>query len=182
MPTLRNIINSVLRLLSTSSRPQQPDARLKPRSKTATPSPRPRTSPEPTSTYPGDFTDRPVISYAPVDDDSADPGEVVWTWVPFEEDPTQGKDRPVLVIGRDGPWLLVLQVTSKNHELDRHQEASQGRFWEDIGTGGWDRERRDSQARVNRIIRINPKAVRRVGAKLDQDTFDRVAERVLTFY
>ena len=32
----------------------------------------------------------------------ADPGEIVWTWVAYEEDPTQGKDRPVLVVGRDG--------------------------------------------------------------------------------
>ncbi len=40
------------------------------------------------------------ISYAPDLDGAADPGEVVWTWVPFEEDAAQGKDRPVLVVAR----------------------------------------------------------------------------------
>ena len=38
----------------------------------------------------------------PEQDGEADPGEVVWAWVPFEDDPGQGKDRPVLVIARDG--------------------------------------------------------------------------------
>ena len=28
----------------------------------------------------------------------ADPGEVVWGWVPYEDDPAQGKDRPVLLL------------------------------------------------------------------------------------
>jgi hypothetical protein len=27
--------------------------------------------------------------------------EVVWAWVPFQEDPAQGKDRPIVVTGRD---------------------------------------------------------------------------------
>ena len=50
--------------------------------------------------YPGDFTGvvRPV--YAPDPDGDPDPGEIVWTWVPFEDDPSQGKDRPVLVVAR----------------------------------------------------------------------------------
>ena len=43
---------------------------------------------------------RPHVSYAPDMDGAADPGEIVWTWVPFEEDPAQGKDRPVLVVAR----------------------------------------------------------------------------------
>ena len=31
-----------------------------------------------------------TVSYAPEPDGDADPGEVVWAWVPFEDDPTQG--------------------------------------------------------------------------------------------
>ena len=54
------------------------------------------------------------ISYAPTPDGDADPGEVVWTWVPYEDDPRQGKDRPVLVIGTVGPALAVLPLTSKD--------------------------------------------------------------------
>ena len=45
--------------------------------------------------------DGPVdVSYAPTPDGQPDPGEVVWTWVPYEEDAAVGKDRPVVVIGR----------------------------------------------------------------------------------
>lgn len=43
------------------------------------------------------------LVYAPSLDGRADPGEIVWTWVTYEEDPSQGKDRPVLVVGR-GTW------------------------------------------------------------------------------
>ena len=36
--------------------------------------------------------------YAPEIDGEPDPGEVVWAWVPYEDDPSQGKDRPVLLL------------------------------------------------------------------------------------
>lgn len=132
--------------------------------------------------YPGDFTERPRIVYQPLKDGRPDPGEVVWTWVPYEEDHSEGKDRPVLLIGRDGEWLLGLQVTSQDHDRDGGQEARAGRYWMDIGSGAWDNQRRPSEARVNRIIRIDPDAVRRVGAILDERTFDDVAREVLRHY
>ncbi|HJE52524.1 MAG TPA: type II toxin-antitoxin system PemK/MazF family toxin [Tessaracoccus flavescens] len=132
--------------------------------------------------YPGDFTDRPRIVYQPIKDGRPDPGEVVWTWVPYEEDYSQGKDRPVLLVGRDGEWLLGLQVTSQDHDRDRDQEARAGRYWIDIGAGAWDNQRRPSEARVNRLIRIDPDAVRRVGAILDEALFDDVAREVLRHY
>src|ERR1700749_4488442 len=37
------------------------------------------------------------MSYSPQTDGAPDPGEVVWTWVPFEENDGRGKDRPGLV-------------------------------------------------------------------------------------
>ena len=43
-----------------------------------------------------------MTEYAPEIDGEPDPGEVVWGWVPYEDDPSQGKDRPVLLIGRSG--------------------------------------------------------------------------------
>lgn len=128
--------------------------------------------------YPGDFTGTLHPSYTPTDDDQADPGEVVWAWVPYEEDHSQGKDRPVLVIGRDSGWLLALPVTSKDHDRDAAQEASVGRYWVDIGTGGWDRQGRPSEARVNRVIRLSPSSVRRIGARLERDRFDDVCEEM----
>ncbi|SKC68228.1 type II toxin-antitoxin system PemK/MazF family toxin [Krasilnikoviella flava] len=125
--------------------------------------------------YPGDFsgTVRPV--YSPRPDGEPDPGEVVWTWVPYEEDHAQGKDRPVLLVGRDGRWLLALQLTSKDHDRDAAQEARYGRLWMDVGTGAWDSRKRPSEVRLNRVIRVDPQAVRREGAVMDRRTFDRVA-------
>ena len=83
--------------------------------------------------YPGDFTGRLVPAYDPHPDGRPDPGEIVWTWVPFEEDHAQGKDRPVLLVGRDGRWLLALQLTSKDH--DGRPAHDDGRRWVDIGAG-----------------------------------------------
>lgn len=128
--------------------------------------------------YPGDFTGTPTLDYAPRPDGEPDPGEIVWTWVPYEEDHRQGKDRPVLVIGRDGAWLLALMLTSKDHDRDHEQEARHGRHWQDIGPGAWDRQGRPSEVRVDRILRVDPSAVRREGAVLDRERFDQVAAAV----
>lgn len=173
-------------VLIRSPKTQQRQARRSP----AHPAPVPKRPPaafDPDATpasddYPGDYENRPEIVYDPFDDDLPDPGEVVWTWVPYEEDHSQGKDRPVLVIGRDDPWLLALQVTSQDHDPDRRQENAAGRYWVNIGTGAWDSQRRPSEARVNRIIRIDPADVRRIGAVLPRPTFDAVATQVLKHY
>jgi len=103
---------------------------------------------------------------------------VVWTWVPYEEDHREGKDRPVLIIGRDHEWLLGLLLTSKDHDRDAAQEARYGRLWMDIGTGEWDPQRRPSEVRINRILRIDPDGVRRIGAVLDREVFEAVAAAV----
>lgn len=128
--------------------------------------------------YPGDYRGPLRLSYAPHPDEIADPGEVVWTWVPYEEDHSQGKDRPVLIIARDGAWLLALPLSSKNHELDREQEASEGRFWMTLGPGPWDRGGRGSSVRLNRVVRVDPAAVRRIGGRLDEARFRAVAAAV----
>lgn len=133
---------------------------------------------QPASAYPGDFRGRTTLRYDPRPGNTADPGEVVWTWVPFEEDHTQGKDRPVLVVGTEGRWLLALPMTSKDHDRDAAQEASQGRYWVDVGTGGWDRERRESEVRVNRIVRVDPAQVRRIAERVSPEVFERVAAGV----
>ena len=134
--------------------------------------------PAPGSRYPGDFTGVPAMEYSPAPDGRPDPGEIVWTWVPFEEDHTQGKDRPVLLVGRDGRWLLGLQLTSKDHDRDAEQERRAGRAWVDIGSGAWDRQGRPSEVRVNRVLRVDPSAIRREGAVLARDRFDAVAAAV----
>nr|WP_218852056.1 type II toxin-antitoxin system PemK/MazF family toxin [Nocardioides panaciterrulae] len=119
-----------------------------------------------------------VFGYAPRADGRPDPGEVVWAWVPFEEDDGRGKDRPVLLVGSrragGGERWLGLMLTSKDHDRDAAQEARQGRYWMDVGTGGWDRERRPSEVRLDRLLELEPAGIRREGAALDRATYDRV--------
>ena len=118
------------------------------------------------------------LDYRPHDDGRPDPGEVVWAWVPFEAGDGRGKDRPVLVVARDGADLLGLMLSSKDHDLDAADEARQGRHWVDVGTGAWDRQGRPSEVRVDRVLRIDPADVRREGAALDRAHFDQVAAEV----
>jgi hypothetical protein len=118
--------------------------------------------------------ERGPFSYTPVADGSADPGEVVWAWVPYEDDPAQGKDRPVLVLGREGGQLLALMLTSKDHDRDAGAEARAGRYWLDIGSGDWDSQGRPSEVRLDRLLRLDPQAVRREGAALDRSRFECV--------
>jgi hypothetical protein len=130
------------------------------------------------SGYAGDFTGVAKLRYAPLDDGRPDPGEVVWAWVPFEEDHSRGKDRPVLVIARHRGRLLGLMLTSRDHDRDYQREAQHGRYWLDIGAGAWDRTGRPSEVRLDRILRLDPAAVRREGAVLDRATYDRIAAAV----
>jgi hypothetical protein len=127
----------------------------------------------------GDFEGRFDIEYSPEIDGQPDPGEVVWTWVPFEDDSRQGKDRPVLLIGRDGEWLLGLMLTSRDHDRDAASEAHWGRYWLDIGSGDWDRRGRPSEVRLDRIIRVDPAAVRREGAILPYSTYQEVSRSLV---
>lgn len=140
------------------------------------PAPPHRSSPTPSADYAGDFTGVATATYAPNADDVADPGEIVWAWVPFEEDHTQGKDRPVLVVGHAGRSLLALMLTSKDHDRDAADEQRHGRVWVDIGAGGWDRQGRPSEVRVDRVLQLDPTSVRREGARLDRARFDEVAQ------
>ena len=123
---------------------------------------------------PGDFLAPLDPAYGPDPDGEPDPGEVVWAEVAYEDDPSRGKDRPVLVVGSDGEWLLGMYLTSKDHDRDHEQERRAGRLWVDVGPGGWDSKGRPSEVRVNRIVRVDPDTVRREGAVLDRDRWDEV--------
>jgi hypothetical protein len=115
------------------------------------------------------------LDYAPRRDGKADPGEIVWTWVPFEEDATQGKDRPVLVVGRDGKRLYGLMLSS-NHERDGQ------RNWYAMGAGDWDREHRPSWLRLDRVLDVHETQVRREGAIVDRLRFDAIAGQLRAHY
>ncbi|WP_027499936.1 type II toxin-antitoxin system PemK/MazF family toxin [Rhodococcus sp. UNC363MFTsu5.1] len=111
------------------------------------------------------------VEYSPDLDGRADPGEVVWTWVTYEEDAHQGKDRPVLVVGRDGDTLLGLMLSS-------NAERDGDRNWMGVGSGSWDSAGRPSWVRLDRVLDVPESGIRREGAILDQRRFEQVASRL----
>jgi hypothetical protein len=118
-------------------------------------------------------TAKVTIEYTPSIDGDPDPGEVVWTWVPFEEDPTQGKDRPVVVIGRRGNRLVGIPLTTRAD--DREVQVR-------VGSGAWDPDRRMSYARIWRLLEIDEHKMRREGAILERDRFDAIIDAVDDYY
>ncbi|MET3920666.1 type II toxin-antitoxin system PemK/MazF family toxin [Arthrobacter sp. UYEF20] len=128
------------------------------------------------ATYPGDFRGTTAVRYAPSPNGLPEPGEIVWTWVPYEEDYSQGKDRPVLLVGNNGRHLLGLMLTSRDHDAD----ARRADDYVDIGTGPWDPQRRPSEAKLDRVLQINPADIRREGAILDAGRFGLIATALRT--
>lgn len=92
----------------------------------------------------------------------------MWAWVPYEDDPRQGKDRPVLLLGRRGDKLVGVALTSKPNP----------RYHVEVGAGPWDREGRVSYAKIDRLLDLDAGAIRREGATLDRRRFERVVEAV----
>ena len=67
-------------------------------------------------------------------------------------------------------------LTSKDHDRDEDDEARYGRHWMDVGTGGWDREGRPSEVRLDRLVFLRDDQIRREGAALDRAVFEAVVE------
>ncbi len=123
-------------------------------------------------------TDEPATDYRPEIDGEPDPGEVVWAWVPYEDDPQRGKDRPVLILAAEGRGWTGRMLSSQDHDRDEADEARHGRHWMDIGTGGWDPQGRPSEVRLDRVIHLTRDGVRREGAALDERVFDSVVAAI----
>lgn len=131
------------------------------------------TQAEPPPDRGGAYTYRGAViwEYAPELDGDPDPGEVVWAWVAFDEDESQGKDRPIAIVGRSATRELVgLMLSSRDRSHDRD--------WLAIGRGPWDSEGRASWVRRDRLLVVSPQAVRREGAVLPRATYDAVIAAV----
>jgi len=113
------------------------------------------------------------IEYTPDDDGRADPGEVVWAWVPFRENPDRGKDRPVVIVGRVGDDWAGVPLTSRDTGRSDHVA---------VGSGGWDPDGRPSWAKVDRVVALDDDDVRREGAALARDRFDVVVRRLREYH
>jgi PemK-like, MazF-like toxin of type II toxin-antitoxin system len=115
-----------------------------------------------------------TLSYSPDLDGLADPGEIVWAWVPYEEDPERGKDRPLLVVGRHKRQLLAMMLSSRGD--DNPDE------WLEIGPGRWDKENRISYLRLDRVFALDEDDIRREGSILDGERFVEVALALKRIY
>lgn len=113
--------------------------------------------------------------YSPAHDGDPDPGEIVWTWVPYEENDGRGKDRPVLVVAREAAGtVLAVQLSSRRRDGDRD--------WVPIGSGPWDRSGRDSWVAVDRVLRLHEDGMRREACALDRMRFNLVRHRLRERY
>lgn len=111
------------------------------------------------------------LSYDPHIDGSPDPGEVVWAWVPFVENDGRGKDRPVLVIARlNDTTVAGCYLSTKQHRNFIH-----------LGTGSWDSQGRPSYLNPQRVLRIDEGNMRREGAIVDREQYERVMKDFLEF-
>lgn len=116
-----------------------------------------------------------AISYSPHIDGDPDAGEVVWTWVPYDEKDGRGKDRPVLVIGRnDDDSVFVVRLTSKPHEGDRDYLP--------IGSGEWDSRGRPSWVDIEQIYLVHRDGMRREASVLDARRFGIVTDALRERY
>ncbi|GAA3466106.1 hypothetical protein GCM10018965_006580 [Nonomuraea roseola] len=109
-----------------------------------------------------------ALAYSPDLDGMADPGEIVWAWVPYEEDPDRGKDRPLLVVGRHGRRLLAMMLSSRGDD---------GPEWLEVGS--WGGDGRVSYLRLDRVFALDEGDIRREGAVLHRDRFAVVAKTLM---
>ncbi len=65
-------------------------------------------------------------------------------------------------------------LSGQDHDLDADDEARYGRYWMDVGTGGWDDEGRPSEVRLDRLLVLERDGIRREGAALPQPVFEAV--------
>jgi len=108
------------------------------------------------------------IGYAPDRDGAPDAGEIIWTWVPYEENDGRGKDRPLLVIGRQSTdRVYAVRMTSRAHDGDRDYLS--------IGSGEWDSQRRESWVDIEQLYSVHETGLRREAAVLDRARYGRVA-------
>ncbi len=115
------------------------------------------------------------LDYAPSRDGEPDPGEVVWTWVPYVENDGRGKDRPVVIVAASGSGdFLAVQLTSRSRDGDRDHVA--------LGVGAWDAEGRPSWARLDRVFRVRTGGMRREAASLDAQRYARLVSALRARY
>lgn len=122
------------------------------------------------SVSPSESMARPIF-YAPDMDGQADPGEVVWIWVPADGPGNPPRERSMVVVGRTRNTILGLLIScNPEHRVDDD--------WIDIGAGGWDERGRQSWVRLDRILEVSELGIRRQGTVIPRGRFERIAGRL----
>lgn len=73
-------------------------------------------------------------------------------------DHTRTEERDLLIVGHDAPWALGVEVT---YELDA---AAPGRV--DLGTVGSAADARAAQVITDRVVRLAPQSIERLGTRV----------------
>jgi hypothetical protein len=172
-----SLLKSVLRRRPTA--PAEPPARRSPAPRGPRPVPEAPVKGRSGSTATVEVDPRSVgkvrMSYSPDTDGNPDPGEIVWTWVPYEENDGRGKDRPVLVVATESTGtVLAVQLTSKAHPGDGEFVA--------LGTGAWDADGRASWVNLDRVFRVHPAGMRREATALDSRRYGLVKKALTRRY
>lgn len=138
---------------------------------------RPAAQPSPTATVqvPPPGRDELTITYAPEPDGEPDAGEIVWTWVPYDENDGRGKDRPVLVIARQSDdRVYAIRLTSHAHDGSPDYLS--------IGSGDWDSRGRPSWIDLSAVYSVHERGMRREASALDRRRFATVADALVRRY
>lgn len=107
-------------------------------------------------------------AYDPHPDGDPDPGEIIWTWVPYVENDGRGKDRPVLIIARLGAHAVAgCYLSTKQHD-----------GFISVGRGAWDVQGRESFINPSRILFVSDRGMRREGHVVPPDRFDQAVRHI----
>lgn len=167
-------LGRVIRSLTGSGRGSSTDAAPQGRAETDASWPG-RSGPSATVELEPSAIRRVRFAYTPARDGEPDPGEVVWTWVPYEERDGRGKDRPVVIVAAGAPGeFLAVQLTSTPRDHDRDAVS--------LGAGPWDPQGHPSWARLDRVFRVHADGMRREAASLDRDRYGRLVEALADRY
>ncbi|WP_311257154.1 type II toxin-antitoxin system PemK/MazF family toxin [Microbacterium sp. WCS2018Hpa-9] len=161
----------------TNNRPRRPVSRVRTSDEVRSAASGTGSSPRATETVriDPDRIEQLRISYAPDRDGAPDAGEIIWTWVPYEENDGRGKDRPVLVIGRESAdRVYAVRMTSKAHDGERDYLS--------IGSGEWDSQGRESWVDIELLYSVHESGLRREAAVLDRSRYGRVASALARRY
>lgn len=191
----RMVVDTVVKAVSSTATQERTSSPAKSKRRTASSGATPKTSPKPTSSrgYEQHGDDEAIAgqygpgrtreiranevrgiqtSYAPDRDGTPDPGEVVWTWVPYVENDGRGKDRPVLILARiDATSVLGCYLSTKEHN-----------GYLSVGTGDWDSSGRESFMNPERLLRVTDDGMRREGAVMQRGSFDRAVAALSAEY